>query len=74
MLSYYEFYKNASIETNYYIKDLSNNAVCERAEAYQSTARSRIFLVFHISVEHDEKPPHTKFDMNRFMVAKDIAA
>ena len=31
------------IETNYYIKDLGNNAVCERAEAYQSTARSRIF-------------------------------
>ena len=27
------------------IKDLGNNAVCERAEAYQSTARSRIFLV-----------------------------
>ena len=33
------------IEINYYIKDLGNNAVCERAEAYQSTARSRIFLV-----------------------------
>ena len=33
VLSYYEFYKNASIETNYYIKDLGNNAVCERAEA-----------------------------------------
>ena len=28
----------------------------------------------HISVEHDEKPPHTKFDMNRFMVAQDMAA
>ena len=28
------------IETNYYIKDLGNNAVCERAEA-----RSRLFLV-----------------------------
>ena len=33
------------MQTNYYIKDLGNNAVCERAEAYQSTARSRIFLV-----------------------------
>ena len=22
---------------------------------------------FHISVEHDEKPPHTKFGVNRFM-------
>ena len=34
------------IETNYYIKDLGNNAVCERAEAYQSTACSRIFSSF----------------------------
>ena len=35
-----------------------------------------IFMIFflHISVEHDEKPPHTKFDMNRFMVAQDMAA
>ena len=31
-------------------------------------------IFFHISVEHDEKPPHTKFDMNRFMVAQDMAA
>ena len=46
VLSYYEFYKNAFfLKINYYIKDLGNNAVCERAEAYQSTARSRIFLV-----------------------------
>ena len=28
----------------------------------------------HISVEHDEKPSHTKFDMNWFMVARDMAA
>ena len=49
-VSYYEFYKNAStLETYYYIKDLGNNAVCERAEAYQSTARSRIFLVCFMS-------------------------
>ena len=27
----------------------------------------------HISVEHDGKPPHTKFDMNRFRVAQDMA-
>ena len=26
------------------------------------------------SVEHDEKSSHTKFDMNWFMVAQDIAA
>ena len=36
------------IDINYYIKDLVNNAVCERAEAYQSTARSRIFLVVFV--------------------------
>ena len=24
---------------------------------------------YHISIEHDEKPSHTKFYMNRFMVA-----
>ena len=30
-------------------------------------------LLPHISVEHDEKPPHTKFDMNRFLVAQDMA-
>ena len=28
----------------------------------------------HISVEHDEKPPHTKFGGNRFMGAQDMAA
>ena len=38
------------VETNYYIKDLGNNAVCERAEAYQSTARSRIFLVHLVNL------------------------
>ena len=34
------------------------------------------FQHFHdnISVEHDEKPSHTKFDMNWFMVARDMAA
>ena len=34
------------------------------------------FQHFHdsISVEHDEKPSHTKFDMNWFMVARDTAA
>ena len=37
------------------------------------------FLAFqqfhdHISVEHDEKHSHTKFDMNCFMVARDMAA
>ena len=39
---------NLECVTNYYIKDLGNNAVCERVEAYmyQSTARSQIFLVF----------------------------
>ena len=31
------------LQTNYYIKDLGNNAVCERAEAYQS---SRFFSSF----------------------------
>ena len=33
------------------------------------------FQHFHdnISVEHDEKPSHTKFDMNWFMVARDMA-
>ena len=50
---------------------------------YQSVTSSKIFFFvfqhFHdfflqISVEHDEKPPHTKFDMNRFMVAQDMAA
>ena len=34
------------IETNYYIKDLGNNAVCERAEAYQSTACSQFLSSF----------------------------
>ena len=29
---------------------------------------------FHISVEHDEKPSHTKFGGNRFMVAQDMVA
>ena len=29
---------------------------------------------YHISVEHDEKPSHTKFDTNWFMVARDMAA
>ena len=34
-----------------------------------------IFMIFfHISVEHDEKPPHTKFGGNRFMGAQDMAA
>ena len=28
----------------------------------------------HISVEHDEKLSHTKFDTNWFMVARDMAA
>ena len=28
---------------------------------------------FHISIEYDEKPPHTKFGGNRFMVAQDMA-
>ena len=28
----------------------------------------------HMSAEHDEKPSHTKFDMNWFMVARDMAA
>ena len=28
----------------------------------------------HISVDHDEKPSHTKFDMNWFMVAWDMVA
>ena len=28
----------------------------------------------HISVEHDEKPSHTKFDVNWFMVAQDLVA
>ena len=32
------------------------------------------FLFGHISVEHDEKLPHTKFGGNRFMVAQDMAA
>ena len=34
---------------NYYIKDLGNNAVCERprAEAYQSTARSLVYTVVY---------------------------
>ena len=34
------------------------------------------FQHFHdnISVEHDEKPSHTKFDMNWFMVTRDMAA
>ena len=42
--------------------------------------RHQIFIFafqhFHdnISVEHDEKPSHTKFDMNWFMVAWDMAA
>ena len=36
------------------------------------SAFSLFFFLLHISVEHDEKPPHTKFDMNRFMVAQDI--
>ena len=27
----------------------------------------------HISVEHDEKPSHTKFDMNLFIGAQDMA-
>ena len=46
---------------------------------HQSVTSSKIFfsifMIFflHISVEHDEKPPHTKFDMNRFMVAQDMA-
>ena len=31
-------------------------------------------IFFHISVEHDEKPPHTTFVGNRFMVAQDMAA
>ena len=44
------------IETNYYIKDLGNNAVCERAEAYQSTARSQIFLVFNHSIFWENFP------------------
>ena len=36
---------------------------------------SAVMIFFlHISVEHDEKPPHTKFDGNRFMVAQDMAA
>ena len=51
-----------------------------------STARSTelwrhqfFFFVFqhfhdHISAEHDEKPSHTKFDMNWFMVARDMTA
>ena len=40
---------------------------------HQSVTSSKIFLqhfhdfLFHISVEHDEKPPHSKFDMNRCM-------
>ena len=32
------------------------------------------FFLLHISVEHYEKPPHTKFGGNRFMVAQDMAA
>ena len=34
------------------------------------------FQHFHdrISVEHDEKPSYTKFDMNWFMVAQDMAS
>ena len=28
----------------------------------------------HISVEHDKIPAHTKFDMNWFMVVRDMAA
>ena len=34
------------------------------------------FLHFHdhISVEHDEKPSLTKFDMNWFIVVQDMAA
>ena len=32
------------MQTNYYNKDLGNNAVCERAEAYQSTANFSSFF------------------------------
>ena len=45
---------------------------------YRSVTSSKIFFqhfhdYFHISVKHDEKPPHAKFDMNRFVVAQDMA-
>ena len=47
-------------------------------EYWSVTSSTFFFLAFqhfhdHISVEHDEQPPHTKFDMNRFMVAQDMA-
>ena len=46
---------------------------------YWSVTSSNFLFSFqhfhdHISVEHDEKPSHTKFDMNWFMVARDMAA
>ena len=46
---------------------------------YWSVTSSKFLFVFafqhfhdHISVEHDEKPSHTKFDMNWLMVARDM--
>ena len=46
---------------------------------YRSDNITKTFFAFerfeyHISVEHDEKPPQPKFDENRFMGARDMVA
>ena len=51
--------------------------------AIQDTLQTVLAIIFffafqhfhdHISVEHDEKPSHTIFDMNWFTAARDMAA
>ena len=46
---------------------------------YQSDVTKKTFFAFqhfeyHISLEHDEKPPQPKFNGNRFTGARDMAA
>ena len=56
------------------LSKLNNNNGNADSTEYWSVTSSNLFFAFqhfhdHISVEHGEKPSHTKFEMNRFMVA-----
>ena len=61
------------------IKKLHRVTILAKAIEYWSVTSSNFLFVFqhfhdYILVVHDEEPSHTKFDMNWFMVARDMVA